>query len=64
MKNLHALLLFTCTILFAQNPQNSINIIRYNDDFNYLKKDSVKKGLDILKHISLSKNANISFGGE
>jgi hypothetical protein len=64
MKNLLAFLLFTSTYLFAQSPQSPINIIRYNDNFNYVKKDSVKKGLDILKHISLSKNANISFGGE
>jgi hypothetical protein len=42
-----------------------INMVRYNDNFDHLKNDTIpKKGLDKLKNISLFKNATISFGGE
>jgi len=46
------------------SAQNNINWVRYEDNFTDLKKDTVKKGLDKLKYIQLSKNINISFGGE
>ena len=57
-------------LLFVSNPTQSqitncaINAIRYNDDFQYLKGDSLKHGLDKLKYINIGGNANVSFGGE
>lgn len=48
----------------AQTQQNPIAGLRYNDNFAFVKKDSLKKGFHQLKHIKLSENANISFGGE
>ncbi len=42
-----------------------INILRYRDDFEGIKNDSVRsKGFDRLKHIPLSSKTDISFGGE
>ena len=52
----------TSSFCFSQN--NPISNLRYNDDFSYLKTDTVKKGLNSLKYIKLSKTATISFGGE
>lgn len=49
---------------FSQSQNNPISILRYNDNFNYLKTDSVKRGLNKLKYIELYKSASISFGGE
>ncbi|RKS03141.1 alginate export family protein [Flavobacterium sp. 102] len=46
------------------SAQNKISWLRYDDDFTTLKKDTVKKGLDKVKYISLGNNNNISFGGE
>lgn len=48
----------------AQAPP--INILRYNDNFNYLKSDTIKKhGLEYLKMIDLGqKKAYLSIGGE
>lgn len=52
-------------ILSVSFAQSQINILRYNDNFSSLKNDSVqKKGYGKLKHIQISKNTNISFGGE
>lgn len=42
-----------------------INILRYNDNFTYLKSDSVTKtGIDKIRHIPLNKGTYISFGGD
>jgi len=48
----------------TSSAQNKISWLRYDDDFTSLKKDTVKKGLDKVKYISLGKNNYISFGGE
>ena len=44
--------------------QNKISLVRYDDDFQSLKNDTIKKGLDNLKYIKLWDNHFISFGGE
>jgi len=44
--------------------QNKISLVRYNDDFSSLKKDTLKKGFDKLKYIKLGENKNLSIGGE
>ena len=45
--------------------QSQISMVRYHDDFSYLKNDTVhKKSFEKLKYIALSKRSNISFGGE
>ena len=44
--------------------QNKISLMRYDDDFSLVKKDSVKKGVNQLKYIPIRKNNFISFGGE
>lgn len=52
-------------LVFAQ--PGPIKMLRYDDDFKYLKANSVtKKGIDKLKFIPFSKTADvtISFGGE
>ena len=52
-------------MLSVSFAQSQINILRYNDNFSSIKNDSVqKKGYDKLKNIQISKNTNISFGGE
>ena len=48
----------------ATHAQNKISLMRYEDDFRLVKKDSVQKGFNQLKYISLGKNNSISFGGE
>ena len=48
----------------STQAQNKISLIRYDDDFTLVKKDSVKKGFNQLKYITLGKNNSISFGGE
>ena len=68
MKNLLSII-YTVIIVFAMqaspaSAQNKINILRYNDDFSQLKKDSSKEGLQKLKYISIGKKNYISFGGE
>lgn len=56
------------TILFiavAYRGQGQINMLRYNDNFSYVKQESVSKhGFDQLKHIPLKKGINVSLGGE
>jgi Alginate export len=67
MKNLYViitLLILSNFLVNAQNQNNPISGLRYNDNFNFIKTDSVKKGFDKLKHIPLGKNSTISFGGE
>ncbi len=44
--------------------QNKIHLMRYEDDFTMLKKDSLKKGFDKLKYLPLGSNNYVSFGGE
>ena len=44
--------------------QNKISLLRYDDDFSHFENDSLKKGLEHLKYISLRKKKYISFGGE
>lgn len=45
--------------------QSQINMVRYNDNFGCLNNDTFhKKGVEKLKYIHLSKEPNISFGGE
>jgi hypothetical protein len=52
-------------VLIAVTAQSQINILRYNDNFSDLKRDSVsKKGLQKIKYIPLTGKATISFGGE
>lgn len=55
-------------ILFAVNAAGAtsqVNLLRYNDNFNYLKVDSIsKKGTEKLKYIPISGTTTISFGGE
>lgn len=58
------ILLFKINFVLSQAHNNPINILRANDNFNFVKTDSVKKGFNALKHIKLSDNTNISFGGE
>jgi hypothetical protein len=68
MKSLNSLI-STLTIVFTMAisssiAQNKISLLRYDDDFSLVKKDSVKKGFNQLKYIPLGKNNLISFGGE
>jgi hypothetical protein len=45
--------------------QSQINMVRYNDDFSYLKNDTSNKTIiEKLKNISFIKKNKISFGGE
>lgn len=44
--------------------QNKIGLLRYEDDFSYLKNDSLKKGVEHIKYINLRNKNYISFGGE
>jgi len=44
--------------------QNKISLMRYEDDFSLVKKDSVKKGFNQLKYIPIGKNNFVTFGGE
>ena len=65
MKNIFLFAILLQTIqLFGQAPQSPISGLRANDNFSFVKNDSVKKGFNTLKHIPLSENVNISFGGE
>ncbi len=52
-------------VTFAAGAKSQVNILRYNDNFSYLKVDSTpKRGTDKLKYIPLYKSASVSFGGE
>ncbi|WPR70317.1 alginate export family protein [Flavobacterium sp. NG2] len=48
----------------TSSAQNKISWERYEDNFTALKKDTLKKGVDKLKYIQLSKNSSVSLGGE
>lgn len=63
------LLLYKLVIVFAilstsGRAQSNINLVRYNDDFSSCKNDSLKKGFNRLKYISLGNRNFISLGGE
>lgn len=68
MKNFNYLMytitLFVTMVFSSATAQNKINLLRFDDDFSLLKKDSLKKGLDYLKYIPLGNKNYISFGGE
>jgi hypothetical protein len=51
-------------LAFGQAPKSPVSMLRYNDDFSAVKNDTVKKGFNKLKYISLGENTFISFGGE
>ncbi len=57
------ILLFVFT-LSSMLSFGQINILRYNDNFSILKKDTTKTGYNSLKEIRIGKNNFISFGGE
>ena len=40
--------------------QNKINLLRYDDNFKLLKNDSLKKGFDNLKYISLGNITSVA----
>lgn len=44
--------------------QAIISPLRYNDDFNYLKNDSLKNGFEAIKYLKLGNLSYISLGGE
>lgn len=65
MKNLILkIALIVIMVVSATQAQNKISLMRYDDDFSLVKKDSVKKGFNQLKYIPLGENNYISFGGE
>lgn len=50
---------------FTYKGQSQVDYLRYNDDFNYLKSDSIsRKGTENLKFIPFGNRCNISLGGE
>lgn len=50
---------------FVSNSYSQINILRYNDNFPYLKSDSLKRmGIDKIRHIPIVKGVYVSFGGD
>ena len=58
MKNLAATI-YRFTIAFISivnytNAQSAIGLLRYNDNFTFIKDDSLKKGFTRLKYIELS----------
>ena len=65
MKNLIFKSAFLFTMIVSSTiAQNKISIMRFDDDFSLVKKDSVKKGFNQLKYIELGGNNFISFGCE
>lgn len=58
------IILLVCAFNASTAQTGAIQILRYNDDFAYLKNDSVKKGFDRLKYIRLDDEVFVSFGGE
>lgn len=62
-------LIYSLTFVIAimassAKAQKNINLVRYDDNFSLLKNDSIKKGFDRMKYISLGYEKYISFGGE
>jgi Alginate export len=65
IKHIGNTLIFGFTIVVSSTmAQNKISLLRYDDDFSFLKNDSLKKGLDYLKHNAVGNHNYISFGGE
>ena len=65
MKNLiFKISLLVTMVVSTTIAQNKISLMRYDDDFSLVKKDSIKKGFNQLKYIPLGENNYISFGGE
>lgn len=60
---MYSLIIAIAIIVSSAKAQNNINLVRSDDNFSHLKNDSLKKGFDQLKYISLGKNY-ISFGAE
>ena len=55
---------FLLTILATQ-AQSQIDLLRYKDDFSYLRADTVrKKGTEKLKYLPFGTLGNVSLGGE
>lgn len=61
---IYLITLFISMLYLTTSAQNKISILRYDDDFSYLKNDSLKKGFDKIKFIPLGNKSYISFGGE
>jgi hypothetical protein len=60
-----SLLILIVLIVIIVSAQSQIQYLRYNDNFNYLKSDSIsKKGFQRIKFIPISQKVNVSFGGE
>ncbi len=68
MKNfkhlMYTITIFVTIAFSSATAQNKISLLRFDDDFSLLKKDSLKKGLDHLKYIPLGNKKYFSFGGE
>jgi hypothetical protein len=51
--------------MFVAQAQSQIDFLRYNDNFSYLKSDTIKKkGTEKLKHLPIGTIGNTSLGGE
>lgn len=62
--SINTLTIFYFVIASSAIAQNRISLLRYNDDFSALKKDTLKKGLEHLKYRRFGNQNYISFGGE
>lgn len=62
--NLNKTIVIALFAIATSSAQNKISWERYEDNFTALKKDTLKKGVDKLKYIQLSKNSSVSLGGE
>lgn len=59
------LIVIAALVITGFNTQSQVNLLRYNDDFEYLLKDSVsRKGTEYLKFMKLYRRSTISIGGE
>lgn len=63
-KKINTVSLIGLFTIISTSAQNKISWERYDDNFTVLKKDTIKKGLDKLKYIPLSKSSNLTLGGE
>ena len=62
MKKIIITIICILSTLFAKSQ---ISIVRYNDNFSYLNNYTIhRRWFEKLKYIYLSKETNISFGGE
>lgn len=60
-----SLITITFVLLSSVIGYGQIQFLRYNDDFSFLKGDSVtKRGFQKLKYIPISAKLKVSFGGE